>query len=325
MNSCLRLGMLALAHTLAACAPICPAAAQSTAQFHEVFQLAISEPLTLEVEAPMADVEIFYSHDGEVAITGAAEASNSAKLDDNFFKSALRIELVENHLKLMQIAKSASGESGASIRYRIDVPYRTQVISRVNEGALSISGIMGPVNVTRQTGDIKVSYVSKGLQIKNGSGDISLQVIGEHAEVITGSGNIFCERIPRGVSAETGDGDISLMVVGPSSASVRRGKGRIEIGGARGNITGVTAEGDLHVKAIPRDQWHLSSSSGNIRLELPPSSGFDLDTSTDTGQLQLDRDDLRRANGGNSHFHQSVHGGGARIYAHTVSGNIAVR
>ena len=56
-----RLAILALASTLAACASLPPAAAQSTAHLHQVFQLAASAPLTLELEAPSADLEIFYS------------------------------------------------------------------------------------------------------------------------------------------------------------------------------------------------------------------------------------------------------------------------
>ena len=34
-------------------------------------------------------------------------------------------------------------------------------------------------------------------------------------------------------SAETGDGDVTLIVVGPSTATVKKGSGRIDVGAAR--------------------------------------------------------------------------------------------
>jgi DUF4097 and DUF4098 domain-containing protein YvlB len=248
-----------------------------------------------------------------------------AKLDDNFFKAVLAVERDGNHLKIRHTSNSSYPQQGINTLYRIDVPYRSEVISKVDHGKQTFSGIMGPVRAVTGQGDLKASYISKGLNAQVDHGNLDLQVIGEHVNAKTGKGNISCERLAEGVSAETGEGDITLMVVGPSAASVMKGTGRIDVGGVRGSFTGSTSAGDLHIKAVPHDNWQLNSESGNIRLELPPVSGFELDASTDSGEFQVDRDDIIRPVAATRHFHQVVNGAGKRIDARTVTGNIAIR
>ena len=135
-------------------------------------------------------------------------------------------------------------------------------------------------------------YISKGLVARATSGNLDIEVIGEKVEATTGSGNISCTRVAQGVSAETGDGDIVLMLVGASSANVRKGTGRIEVGGARGNLIALTDAGDLHVKALPHEDWTLKTVSGKIHLELPPATSFNVDAESNSGELSIRRDDM---------------------------------
>ena len=115
------------------------------------------------------------------------------------------------------------------------------------------------------------------------------------------------------------------MVVGPSTAVVKKGTGRINVGGARGSLAGSTDQGDLYIKAIPHEDWQLSSASGDVRLELPPSAKFELEASTKTGALQFDRDDITRPEADVLQFRQAINGGGKRIAVHTESGRIVIR
>jgi len=115
------------------------------------------------------------------------------------------------------------------------------------------------------------------------------------------------------------------MVVGPSTAIVKKGNGRIDVGGARSSFVGSTDAGDLHVKAIPHDDWQLTSTSGSVRLEVPPTAKFELDASTNTGEFQVERDDLATSDYDVHRFHQKFNGGGTRIQANTESGRIVIR
>ena len=315
--------LAAVAVASLACIPL--SFAQSASEFRRTFSVSVTEPLTLDVELLSGDVQILYGREGQVSISGVARASAGTRLDDNFLASVLSIEQAGNHLTVRHVTNPPHPGGGVSGLYRIDVPYRTQVTSRLNQGKQNISGIMGPVTATTGKGDIRASYISKGLQAQVDFGNLDVQVIGEHVEAKTGSGNIFCARAEHGVTAETGEGDINLMVVGPSTATVKRGNGRINLGGARGSFIGSTDEGDLQVKAIPHDDWQLASGSGNIRLELPPFARFELEASTITGELEVDRDDIAKPTVNVRQLCQTINGGSKRIEVRTASGRIVIR
>jgi len=195
--------------------------------------------------------------------------------------------------------------------YTIDVPYRTEVHASLRHGKQTITGIMGPVTAEVGDGDVDLSYVSLGVSAHARTGNLSFEVVGGRIEAHTGLGNITCLRAPRGIDAETQDGDISLAVVGTSNAVVKDGNGRMDVGGAQSGLLASTNAGDLHVKAVPHEDWQLSSKSGTVRVELPPDFSFDLDAVSNSGDVVIMRNDLdkppigdrrlkRRANGGAS-------------------------
>jgi hypothetical protein len=299
--------------------------ARVTAEIHRTLVVPSTEQVMLDVEVPSGDLQILYGREGQVSIAGFATASADVKLDDNFFPTVLTIEQEENHVTIRHVPEPAYPEKGIGLLYRIDVPYRTAVTSKLDRGKQNISGILGPVKAVTRDGDIKASYVSKGLQARADNGNLDIQVIGEHVEAQTGRGNISCSRVAQGVSAETEDGDITLIVVGPSTATVKKGIGRIDVGGARGSLVGSTDGGDLHVRAIPHDNWQLRSASGNVRLDLPPAAKLELDVSTASGELQVDREDIAKPNSDPHHFYWTLNGGGKRIEVRTVSGRIMIR
>jgi hypothetical protein len=280
--------------------------------------------VTLDVDVPVGELQVSYGRDGEVSIAASAKSSAPAGIPDGFFSAVLGIEQSGNHIKV-HTSDPAVPEGRIKVMYRIDVPYRTQLTSKINSGKQVITGILGPVHAVTNKGDIKAAYISNALEAHVGRGNLDLQVIGGHVDAITEGGNISCTRLPQGVSAEAGEGDITLMVVGSSTAIVKKGTGRINVGGARGSFTGSTDQGDIYLKAIPHEDWQLSSVSGNVRLELPPSAKFELEASTRAGELQFDRDDITRPESNVLQFRQAINGGGRRIAVYTESGRIVIR
>jgi hypothetical protein len=300
------------------------APAQRTAEFRRTLTVTSAETVTLDVDVAVGELQVSYGRDGEVSIAASARSSAPAGIGDGYFSSVLSIEQSGNHIKVQTSDPTAPAER-ISVLYRIDVPYRTELTSKVNSGKQVITGILGPVDAVTNIGDIKAAYISNALEGHVGTGNLDLQVIGGPVEAIADSGNISCTRLPQGVSAEAGEGDITLMVVGPSTAVVKKGTGRINVGGARGRFIGSTDQGDLYLKAIPHEDWQLSSVSGNVRLELPPSAKFELEASTKTGELQFERDDITKPLANLLQFRQAINGGGKRIAVHTESGRIVIR
>ncbi len=310
-----------VAFALLACAQL--SFAQRVPEFQRTLAVTPAEPVTLDVDVPVGEVHVSYGSDGEVSIAVSAKA-DKAGIADRVSPAPLNIEQSGNQI-VIRSPHTSDGEERISLLYRIDVPYRTKLTSKLHIGKQSITGLLGPVDAATDKGDIKAAYISKEVEAHIGVGNLDLQVIGGHVEAVVGEGNITCTRLPQGVSAETADGDITLAVVGPSTAIVKNGTGRIDIGGARDTLVGATKMGDIHVKAIPHREWQLSSASGTIRVELPLSAGFDLEASTGTGELQFDRDDMTRVDANIREFHHAINGGGERITLHTDSGRIAVQ
>jgi len=302
-----------------------PTWAQSGYDFHQTLAVAPAQAVALDVTLANGDLEVLYSKDGEVSVTATGHDANGTRLNEAFLKASLFLEQNGNHITLRQTSSAAYLQDRLHIRYRMDVPYRTEVISHVDRGTQTLSGIMGPVRATGGKCDVKASYLSKDVRIEVESGNLDLEVIGESVAARTGRGNISGTRLAQGVNAESGDGDITLIVVGPSTATVKNGTGRIDATAIGSNFTGTTQAGEVHVKAEPRGNWRLNSVSGSIHIEMPPILKLNLIASTDSGLFQIDRDDIVESVTDPHHLQQQIKGGGLRVEAHTGSGNISIR
>lgn len=300
------------------------ALAQPDREFHQTIAVSVAEPVELNIELSEGDLQVAYSREGQLSIFALAQTTGAAKVPANLFPTPFSVKALGNEIEIREQPSWETSQSQIKLVYRIDVPYRTEVRSSVKSGRQTITGIMGPVTSEMNNGDLKVSYVSKAVVAHALAGNLDLQVIGEHVEAITGRGNISCSRAAQGISAETGDGDISLMVVGPTEAKVRHGTGRIDVGGVRRTFVASTDAGDLHVKAVPHDDWRLSSVSGAIRVELPPASKFDLDLMTNSGAVIIVRNDVESPNVGVRSLNRKANGGGKRIEVRSKSGKIVV-
>jgi hypothetical protein len=314
---------IVLALALGICASV---GAQPAHDFQRTLAVNPSEPVVLSVGLARGNLEVLYSRDGQVSITAYGTASEGGKLDAAYLTSIIAVEQSGNRIQLRDVLKAEDMQPRNALHYRIEVPYRTEVRSKVDRGSQAFRGIMGPVEAEGGEGDIMASYLSKGLQVQVESGNLDMEVIGERVAAKTRSGNISCVRLPQGVSAETGDGDITLTVVGPSTATVTNGAGRIEVTGARSSFQGSTQAGDLSIKAEPHGDWRVTSASGTIRMELPPELKADLHAATDSGVLQIDRDDIPKPPPEARHFTQKLSPShGPSIDVHTTSGKILIR
>jgi hypothetical protein len=275
--------------------------------FQQTLTVSISDPLILHVEVSRGDVRITYNREGQVTIFAQALDGNGKDVSEAFFKDVLTVEQVENQITVRDRPNPAYSALPLRISYKLDVPNRTDLSSTISgTGKQTVMGITGPARLVTGSGDIEAAYVSLG-----------------PVQAETGSGRISCTRVAR-VEAETGSGDITLMEDGPSKATVRKGSGKIEVGGARGAFEGRTDTGELHIKAALWDDWQLNSNSGTIRIELPPRTRFDIDAATKQGDVQVRRTDMDKPGATVREYRQKVNGGGKRIQVRTDNGNISL-
>jgi len=300
--------------------------AQVPAEFTKTLPVSNTQPVTLRVDIEQGDLEILYNHDGEVAIHAVAMAAPNATVDAHYFSSALVIEQEDHAIRVVYRPRETASSGKLKLRFRIYVPFRTAVTTSVQQGATTLRGFLGPVDAHTLKGDISASYISQQVHAEAEDGNLDFQVIGEPVLAKVGRGNITGQRLEKGIAAHTDDGDISLMVIGPSLAEVAHGAGRIEVGGARSTLTLRTDAGDLQVTSSPYDDWHLDSTTGNIRLHLPPTVNLRLEASSDQGELKIERDDLAGTSDKFlSRITRQAGAGSKLIAAHTEKGRITIR
>jgi DUF4097 and DUF4098 domain-containing protein YvlB len=263
--------------------------------------------VALDIAVSKGNVTIAYSRDGQVSICASAQDASGKDVSMEVFESTLTIEQAENHITIRKLANPDYADLPLSISYNIGVPFRTEVNSTISGvGNQRLMGITGPAKLITSIGDINASYVRFGLV---------------HAQ--TAEGKITCTRVAQ-VEAETGSGNITLLEDGPSKAIVRGGPGKIEVGGARGRFEGSTDKGELHIRAVLWDEWQLTSISGNIRIELPPRAKFEVDVTTSSGEIWVERPDMDKPDAAAHQCHQKVNGGDKRIQVRTDSGRISI-
>src|SRR4029077_3538206 len=122
-----------------------------TSEFQRTLAVTNAEPVVLNIEIT-SDVHGLYSRDGQVSIAGFAQADGDSGLDDNYFSASLTLDQAVNRITLRHSDPGAV-QGKVRVRYRIDVPYRTEVVCIVNRGRQSIRGVLGPVTAKAGIGD----------------------------------------------------------------------------------------------------------------------------------------------------------------------------
>jgi hypothetical protein len=273
----------------------------------QTLEVGLKDPVVLDLSVGAGDVRVTYSRDGELSISVSARDANGKEISEDFLARSMTVEQDGPRIRIRSLPERFPGVV-LKVSYQIDVPFRTEVNAAIlGAGNLTVIGVTGPAALATAEGNIEVA-----------------EVLRSRVEARTGKGKISCFRI-REVVAETGSGNIVLMEDGPSRAVVKSGLGAIEAAGARGSLFASTDKGDVHVKAVLYDTWEITSRAGNVRIEMPPKTKFNLDADTVSGIISVERDDMRRPATEIHELHQLVNGGGRRVSVHSTAANIFIQ
>jgi len=270
----------------------------------QTLDVGLTDLVVLDVAVAAGDVRVAYSRDGELAVNVSAQDTNGKEISEQFWT----VEQDGPRIRIRSIPGQFPG-AGAKVSYQIDVPFRTEVNAAIRgAGNLTVIGITGPAALTTAEGNIEVTYVPR-----------------YRVEARTGKGKISCVRIRGEAYAETGSGNIVLMEDGPSQAVVKSGLGSIEAVGAQGSLFASTDKGGVHVKAALYGTWQLTSGAGDVRVEMPPKTKFNLDANAISGSISVERDDMQKPAGEIHQLQQQVNGGGTLVSVHSTAGHIFVQ
>ena len=205
--------------------------------------------------------------------------------------------------------ESRYGHAGDT-RYEVTVPIGTRVLTRSVSGDQSVRGVRGPLEVHTVNGDIEVADVL-GFDFETVNGDLRASKIGGDVAGNTVSGDIELSDVTGDVRVESTSGEAVLNGVRARVVRIETVSGSIEFAGP------LDASG----------RYDFTSHSGDVTLALPADVGAQLGLQTFSGDIRSDfplvlqpSDDRRRQR----RFDVTLGRGGARVAAHTFSGNIDI-
>jgi Putative adhesin len=285
------------------------AAASIEGSFERTYQ--VTGPVELEVLTRSGDITVNSGPAGSVVVRGRIHVGH------DWFSGNRQGEVseVEKNPPIRQTGNSIHIDylnfHDISVDYEITAPPDSQVRSHSGSGDQRMEGLHGKLDLESGSGDMQLRDISSEIHLHTGSGDVEARGISGPITAQAGSGNIRAE--------EKGSGDMS----------VHTGSGNIELRGVNGSLRAESGSGDVTIDGTVKGNWELRTSSGNVELELPREAAFDLDASTGSGNVVVDRPvtmtiqgDLRKAQ---RYVKGKVGGGGPELTVHTGSGDVSIR
>jgi|SRR5665213_1114281 len=228
-----------------------------------------------------------------------------------------------------------------SISFKIYVPEEVATDLRTSGGGISLDNLKGDETFTTSGGGLRIDKLSGaihgrtsggGIDVSNSSDNIDLKtsgggIIARNCEgkmsLITSGGGLELENLKGNINAHTSGGGVlgrnieGELITGTSG-------GGIYLKDMACSLEANTSAGSLTAQMRKVGQYlRLSTSAGNIELDLPEKQGLDLNLSAEHISDQI----LSGFNGEwkKDRVNGSVGGGGIPVNAHASSGAIYVK
>ena len=274
---------------------------------------------TYQVNAPV-DLQVF-THSGDISVhkgsSGTVVVKGKIYVGNRWMEGGREAEVrnLEQNPPVHQTGNSIRADyvelKNISISYDITVPAETTVATKSGSGDQVIEGIERPVDISTGSGDVRLHDIKANVQMHTGSGDVE-------AEELNGR-----------LQAEAGSGNIHLTKISGGDARVQTGSGDIEIRDVNAALEVQTGSGDVTADGAMTGAWDLRTGSGDVQIRLPNQAGFELQATTSSGTVVVDRPITMTIQGNLEHAQKNVRGtvgsGGPRLTLHTGSGDVHIQ
>jgi DUF4097 and DUF4098 domain-containing protein YvlB len=231
-------------------------------------------------------------------------------------------------------------KNSLSFSFKIYVPENTNADLVTSGGNINLKGLSGDKDFTTSGGNLNLEDIKGKTKGRTSGGNISLKNSKDDLDLSTSGGNIY---------AKNSSGDINITTSG-GSIKMNDLNGKIKASTSGGNVEGETIEGDLSattsggnvslhnlncsLKAATSagniditikklvNYVSINNSAGKVNLELPKSTGVDLNLSA----MKISTQTLENFSGTNSdnEIKGTVNGGGVPVTVDAGSGKIHV-
>lgn len=211
-------------------------------------------------------------------------------------------------------------------------------------GDVDVEELTGEMDIGSTSGELAVKQLTGAAKISSSSGSVESDLISGSAQLGTTSGDITVQRIDGDVTAESSSGSVRILA-GDGGRRVKTTSGDIRLEGTGGAWETHSSSGNVWIKA-QEGSGRISTTSGDISLELqklagsldidsssgwvkiglPPDNSFDFEAATSSGDIEtFFDDDLNFSKKGNSASGTyGNHSDGSSLSVKTTSGDIEV-
>ena len=277
--------------------------------------------------------EVKFDQDGDQVRVTAAYRSDAKKLLKG--RSSMQVNYLVQVPKQFNLnLKTAAGNVGvAAIEGNVKV--------KTSGGNLKFGAITGSVEANSAAGNISAEGATGRGSFKTSGGNINLGSLAEEATADTAAGSISVKEAKGKLMLKSSGGDIELgEAMGPATLSTAAGSirvksaaaalsvktsgGNIKIEDAREAVQAQTAAGSITAgfSAQPKGDCKLTTSGGNIEVQLAEKLAFDVDAHTTGGHVSSELPIEQSSGRSTDTLKGKVNGGGVALVAHTSAGNV---
>jgi DUF4097 and DUF4098 domain-containing protein YvlB len=161
----------------------------------------------------------------------------------------------------------------AEVDYTVRVPWMLTVSARTVAGDIEASKVKGEVRLESVSGSITSAGLAQLTRAKSVSGDVEISdaTAGDVLSLGTVSGNLVARRLKaKSIEVQTVSGDVNLTDTVCERAQIRSVSGEVAFGGP----------------IVRNGRYEFGSHSGDIRIAVTSTTGFELSAGTFSGELR---------------------------------------
>lgn len=281
----------------------------------------------------------------EVYINGNGRGSLSdSEIEERLEKYDLNVRMDGNTLVCEAERKNKSGswnwKNSLNISFKVYVP--TKVATNLNTsgggikmanlsgdlkfrtsgGGLKLEDLRGEINGSTSGGGIKMINCDDMVKVRTSGGGIIATDCDGEIDVSTSGGGIKLFNLNGNVEASTSGGGVIVEDFSGDLNTSTSGGG-IKMDGMNGNVKASTSGGSISASfERPGKYISLSTSAGNIDIDVPSGKGYDLDLSGN--RVRMASSSNFNGSKKDDRIQGSLNGGGTVIKARANSGSVSL-
>ena len=294
----------------------------AVARAHDDYQEKFEKTLDLAVDGKVylsnisGDIKVFSWDKAQVKIDALKTSEGSSKAKAEEYAKEVTIDVVGDGLTVRIETKYPKRgwwghDSGnVSVDYTLYVPVKAAVDVRSVSGEVEVEAMGGPVRVKSVSGDVTLTKAAAGAECASVSGDVKASDIKGGIDAGSVSGDVTVRRVEGSIEASSVSGSVDLR----------------DVSGAE-TVKAKTVSGDVTFESLtaPKGRYVLESHSGDVTINLPADSSFELEVETFSGDIDTDFDIKVSGKMSPREIRGTVNKGGALVTAKSFSGSVSIK